>query len=71
MEEGMNRIVVFRLNEQQEQMLKAVSRKFKTKNLSETIEVALKKCLQGGESYNRKLQSSRGILKTVLNWYVI
>lgn len=59
----MNKIVAFRLTEKRENMLKAVRRKFKTKTLTETIDIALKQSLQDREDYQSRLESVRGSLK--------
>ncbi len=59
----MNKIVAFRLTEKRENMLKAVRRKFKTKTLTETIDIALKQSLQDREDYQSRLKSVRGSLK--------
>lgn len=59
----MNKIAAFRLTEKREKMLKAVRRKFKTKTLTETIDIALKQSLHDREDYRSRLESVRGSLK--------
>lgn len=59
----MNKTVAFRLTEKRGNMLKAVRRKFKTKTLTETIDIALKQSLQDREDYRSRLESVRGSLK--------